>query len=109
MVDPYKVSWCPLFEWYYSSLVVCGHVVWYMQCSWCEKVGTCFSISITVYSPHHVVWYARYCSAKREWVEHGLEGHEIFDDNDVGELYVGGDTYEAHEVTFSKRCVPIGR
>ena len=46
-------------------------------------MGTRFSISITAYSPNHVVWYARFCCVKREWVEDSIEGHEIRDGNDV--------------------------
>ena len=42
-------------------------------------------------------------------MEHSIEGHELRDGNDVGGLYVGGDTYESYEVTFSKRWIPIGR
>ena len=109
MVEPCKVSRCPLLEWYCSSLVECGDVVWCMQCSWCKNMGACFNISITAYSPYHIVSHARFCSAKRELVEHSIEGHEIRDGNDVGGLYVGGDTYEACEVTFSKRWIPIER
>ena len=57
-------------------------MVWYMQSSWHENVGTWFSIS-TVCSPNHVVGIPDICNAKEEWVEHGIDDHEVRDGNDV--------------------------
>ena len=57
-------------------------MVWYMQSSWHENVGTWFSIS-TVCSPNHVVGIPDICNVKEEWVEHGIDDHEVRDGNDV--------------------------
>ena len=44
-----------------------------------------------------MVWYARFCTAKRQWMEHSIEGHEIRDGNDVEGLYVGEGTHVGTE------------
>ena len=58
-------------------------MVWYMQCSWCENVGSWFSISLSV---AQVTWFGMpdVSSAKGEWVEHGIKGHEILEGNNIG-------------------------
>ena len=82
VVEPYKVLWRPFVEWCYSSLVDCRHVVWYMQCSWCENADTWFSIT-TLVAQTTQFGMPNVSSTKRERVERIIKGHEIRDGNDV--------------------------
>ena len=56
-------------------------MVWYIHLSWRENVDTWFSTP-TVCSSNHVVWDANFCKAKVEWMEHGVELHEVLEGND---------------------------
>ena len=57
VTEPNKVSCCPFVGWCCRWLVECGHVVWYMLCSWRENAGTWFRVS-TFCSSNHVVLFA---------------------------------------------------
>ena len=65
-------------------------VVWSSVCAWfgtCSAPGAGMQAHGLVY-PLFVVqtmWFGmpNVCSAKGEWVEHGIEGHEVHDSNNV--------------------------
>ena len=50
------------------------------------------------------------CSAKGEWVEHGIEAHEMRDSNNLQMRFrLGEEPIGENEVTFIKRWVPDKR
>ena len=65
-------------------------MVWYMQCSWRQNADTRFRISTvcgtvchTLFSRSTVCGMVDICSAKGEWMEHGIEAHDVRDINNV--------------------------
>ena len=66
-------------------------MVWYIQFSWRENVGTWFS-TFTVCGKNQLVWDTRNCNGEEMWVGHDVEDREVHDGNDV---YMGFRLVEA--------------
>ena len=65
----------PSMKWCYSWLVECGHVVWFIQCSWrknADKLVYPLLVAQTM-----CFRMLDFCSTRDEWVEHGIEDHKV--------------------------------
>ena len=63
-------------------MVKCGHAVWYTQCAWHKNAARGLVYPQFV---GQTIWFGvlNVCSAKGEWVEHGIEHHEVRNNNNV--------------------------
>ena len=65
----------PSMKWCYSWLFECGHVVWFIQCSWrknADKLVYPLLVAQTM-----CFRMLDFCSTRDEWVEHGIEDHKV--------------------------------
>ena len=114
VVELYKVSRC-LFVWNDVTVNWSRVGTWFGTCS---APGTRMRARGLVHSLFvaQTTWFGMpdVCSAKGEWVEHSVKGHEIRDGNNVkvGFRLGGGGArgiHGAYEVTFIKRWVLLER
>ena len=83
-------------------------MVWYMQWSLCKNARTWLVYPLFV---AQTTWFGmpNVCSAKGEWVEHGIEGHEVHDSKNVQVRFRLGEEPMGHMKLLLSKGVSLIR